>query len=202
MFMDQKDDANTVIGNYYQVCRKVITAIEDGKWISTYNGNVTYASEDNLYTIDPENNQTVASDFADEVFYYTIEGQPTRADGSYTGKALSVLDEIHVDPQNTDFKGNPDINVAEAGDMEVSDIRNDAAVANDSYVVADIASKIADDDKGDVTAVYMFEGDMDETIALTDASTIATIDDIMVGDKVDITVDAGGVQPGQEQDVH
>ena len=186
MFMDEKgNDVNTVIGNYYQVSRKVITDVNEGKWISTYNGAVTYASKDALYSIDTKNSQTVASDFADEVFYYTIDGKPTRF-YAYEGKALSILESENA--SRTNFDGNPDISVAEASDVEVSNIHNDADAANDTYYVADIASKIADDGKGDVVAVYMFEDDMDEVISLQ-GSVVVTASQVKVGEKTTVNVD-------------
>ena len=186
MFMDEKgNDVNTVIGNYYQVSRKVITDVNEGKWISTYNGAATYASKDALYTIDTKNSQTVASDFADEVFYYTIDGKPTSF-YAYEGKALSILEGEYA--SRTNFDGNPDISVAEASDVEVSNIHNDADAANDTYYVADIASKIADDGKGDVVAVYMFEDDMDEVISLQ-GSVVVTASQVKVGEKTTVNVD-------------
>ena len=174
MFMDQKDDEdgagndNVVIGNYYQVSRKVIADVNEGKWISTVNDDVYYGGSDSkLTSIDTKNSQTVAADFADEVFYYTIDGGATRADDKYTeDKALAILGDT-ADPKKTNFDGNPDIAVAEASDLETSDIHNDSDSANDTYYVADIASKIADDGKGDVTAVYMFEDEMDEADGVT-----------------------------------
>ena len=193
MFMDDKSDldgkgnSNVVIGNYYQVSRKVITDVNEGKWISTYNGAATYASKDALYTIDTKNSQTVASDFADEVFYYTIDGKPTNYGDVYTSKALSVLEDISTTLKYTNFDGNPDIKVAEASDLQVSEIHGDKDSANDTYYVADIASKIADDGKGDVTAVYMFEDDMDEVINFNGSASVAATD-VKVGEKTTITV--------------
>ena len=188
MFMDQKgNDTNTVIGNYYQVSRKVITDVNEGKWISTYNGVATYASEDALYSIDTKNSQTVASDFADEVFYYTIDGKPTNFDG-YKSSPLDILAAADKNgTQKTNFDGNPDISVAEASDLQVSDIRNDADSANDTYYVADIASKIANDGKGDVTAVYMFEDDMDEVINFNGSASVAATN-VKVGEKTTVKV--------------
>ena len=193
MFMDDKSDldgkgnSNVVIGNYYQVSRKVITDVNEGKWISTYNGAATYASKDALYTIDTKNSQTVASDFADEVFYYTIDGKPTNYGDVYTSKALSVLEDISTTLKYTNFDGNPDIKVAEASDLQVSEIHGDKDSANDTYYVADIASKIADDGKGDVTAVYMFDDDMDEVINFNGSASVAATD-VKVGEKTTITV--------------
>ena len=201
MFMDQKgNDTNTVIGNYYQVSRKVITDVNEGKWISTYNGVATYASKDALYTIDTKNSQTVASDFADEVFYYTIDGKPTRYN-SYEDKALAILEgwDTSATFARTNFTENPDISVAEASDVEVSDIHNDADAANDTYYVADIASKIADDGKGDVVAVYMFEDDMDEVINYQ-GSAIVTASQVKVGEKTTVNVDIARVDSNIDTD--
>ena len=188
MFMDQKgNDTNTVVGNYYQVSRKVIADVTEGKWVSTVNSGATFASEDALYSIDTKNSQTVASDFADEVFYYTIDGKPTNFDG-YKSSPLDILADADKNgTQKTNFDGNPDISVAEASDLQVSDIRNDADSANDTYYVADIASKIADDGKGDVTAVYMFDDDMDEVINFNGSASVAATD-VKVGEKTTITV--------------
>ena len=87
----------------------------------------------------------------------------------------------------TNFDGNPDIKVAEASDLQVSEIHGDKDSANDTYYVADIASKIADDGKGDVTAVYMFEDDMDEVINFKGSASVAATD-VKVGEKTTITV--------------
>ena len=188
MFMDQKgNDTNTVVGNYYQVSRKVIADVTEGKWVSTVNSGATFASEDALYSIDTKNSQTVASDFADEVFYYTIDGKPTNFDG-YKSSPLDILAAADKNgTQKTNFDGNPDISVAEASDLQVSDIRNDADSANDTYYVADIASKIADDGKGDVTAVYMFEDDMDEVINFNGSASVAATN-VKVGEKTTVKV--------------
>ncbi len=190
VFMDQKgNDTNTVIGNYYQVSRKVIADTKEGKWISTVNSPVRFASEDALYSIDTKNSQTVASDFADEVFYYTIDGKPTRYN-SYEGKALAILEgwDTTATFARTNFTKNPDIKVAEASDIKVSDIRNDADSANDLYYVADIASKIDDNGKGDVTAVYMFKDDMDEIISRQGIVAL-TASQVKVGEKTTVNVD-------------
>ncbi|HJF51479.1 MAG TPA: S-layer homology domain-containing protein [Butyricicoccus pullicaecorum] len=180
MFMDQKgNDTNTVIGNYYQVSRKVITDVNEGKWISTYNGVATYASKDALYTID---------------------GKPTRYN-SYEDKALAILEgwDTSATFARTNFTENPDISVAEASDVEVSDIHNDADAANDTYYVADIASKIADDGKGDVVAVYMFEDDMDEVINYQ-GSAIVTASQVKVGEKTTVNVDIARVDSNIDTD--
>ena len=166
LFMDKKDsDDNTVVGKYYQVSRKVIADVKDGDWISTVNSDVYYGGSDSTLTsIDTKNAQVEAADFADEVFYYTIDGAATRADDTYTkDKALAILGEADkYGTQKTNFDGNPDIAVAEASDLVASDIFNESDSANDTYYVADIASKIDKDGKGDVTAVYMFEDELDE----------------------------------------
>ena len=186
LFMDQKTDNdgagnnNVVIGDYYQVTRKVIADVTEGKWISTVNKDVKYVSDDMLESIDTKNDQTVASDFADEVFYYTIDGKPTRQDDKYAGKSLSILDDAGF---RTNFDGNPDITAAEASDVIASDIRNDDDAANDLYYVADIASEIADDGKGDVTAVYMFEDELDEA----DGASVDVKDIQLSKDGYDVT---------------
>ena len=171
MFMDKKgSDKNTVAGNYYQVSRKVVADVNEGKWISTIDESKTdvqFTDKDTLKSIDTKNYQTAASDFADEVFYYTIDGRPTvygadDEDKNYSGKAVTILEDVAGDVLHTNFDGNPDIKTAEKSDVQVSNIRNDDDAANDLYYVADIASKIADDGKGDVVAVYMFEDELDE----------------------------------------
>ena len=190
LFMDQKTDndgagnTNVVIGDYYQVTRKVIADVNEGKWISTVNKDVKYTADDTLVSIDTKNDQTEASDFADEVFYYTIDGKPTRYDDTYdSSKSLSILDDAGF---HTNFDGNPDIKAAEASDLQASDIRNDADSANDLYYVADIASEIDDAGKGDVTAVYMFEDEMDEADGAS-----ANVGDIQLQkDDADVSVSA------------
>ena len=186
VFMDQKDDTNTVIGNYYQVSRKVIADTKEGKWISTVSKTVNYKDEDTLESIDTKNDQTTAADFADEVFYYTIDGKPTRVDGYEGGKALAILSDTTT-PKKTNFDGNPDIKTAEASDIKVSDIRNDDDAANDLYYVADIASKIDDNDKGDVVAVYMFDDEMEEAISLKSGAKV-DVTNIVVGKKAVVNV--------------
>ena len=176
MFMDQKDDdENIVAGNYYQVSRKVIADVKEGSWMSTVNSEVSYTAEDTLATIDTKNFQTVASDLADDVTYYTIDGRPTiygaedadDVDAFYADKKLNILNTDEDDDTIfTNFDGNPDITAAEAADVQVSDIRNDSDSANDIYYVADVASKVDADNEGDIVAVYMFEDEMAETISL------------------------------------
>ncbi|MFQ6831020.1 S-layer homology domain-containing protein [Butyricicoccus pullicaecorum] len=189
-FMDVKSDEdaavsrdnyqNALIGNYYQVSRKVIADVNEGKWISTYNSMGVYADKDSFFTLDTKNGQT-AVDLASDVAYYTIEGTPTMygaEDRDYAGKAASVLAGFNVSPK---------IDVATSSDVEVSEVRNDAEAANDIYYVADVASKIDDNGKGDVTAVYMFEDEMKESIAL-DAGAAVDVKDIVVGEKAVVNV--------------
>ena len=194
VFMDQKGtDTNTVIGNYYQVSRKVIADTKEGKWISTVSKDVKYKDADTLESI-KKGDKTVAADFADEVFYYTIDGKPTRVDDYEGGKALAILGDMNKDnTKPTNFDGNPDIKTAEASDIKVSDIRNDDDAANDLYYVADIASKIDDNGEGDVVAVYMFDDEMGEVISLTTGTTISSIGDVVEGtSSTDITATLTG----------
>ena len=187
VFMDQKTDKdgegnkNVVIGNYYQVSRKVIADTKEGKWISTVSETVKYKDADTLESIN-KGDKAPAADFADEVFYYTIDGKPTNFDGYKT----SPLDILAKDGR-TNFDGNPDIKTAEASDIKVSDIRNDADSANDLYYVADIASKIADDGKGDVVAVYMFDDEMEEAISYKGEAEVSA-KDVKVGEKTTVNV--------------
>ena len=194
VFMDQKTDNdgknndNVVIGNYYQVSRKVIADTKEGKWISTVSKTVNYKDADTLESI-KKGDKTVAADFADEVFYYTIDGKPTRVDDYEGGKALAILGDMNKDKTKpTNFDGNPDIKTAEASDIKVSDIRNDDDAANDLYYVADIASKIDDNGEGDVVAVYMFDDEMEEAISYEGKATVSA-KDVKVGEKTTVNVD-------------
>ena len=195
VFMDQKTDKtgkgddNVVIGNYYQVSRKVIADTKEGKWISTVSKPVEYKDEDTLESIN-KGDKTVAADFADEVFYYTIDGKPTRF-GGYEGKALAILGDMNKDTKPTNFDGNPDIKTAEASDIKVSEIHNDADSANDLYYVADIASKIDDNGKGDVVAVYMFDDEMEEAISYQGTANVSATD-VKVGEKTTVNVTLAG----------
>lgn len=193
VFMDQKTDKdgegnkNVVIGNYYQVSRKVIADTKEGKWISTVSKDVKYKDADTLESI-KKGDKTVAADFADEVFYYTIDGKPTRVDDYEGGKALAILGDMNKDnTKPTNFDGNPDIKTAEASDIKVSDIRNDDDAANDLYYVADIASKIDDNGEGDVVAVYMFDDEMEEAISLKSGAKV-DVTNIVVGEKAVVNV--------------
>ena len=183
VFMDQKgNDTNTVIGNYYQVSRKVIADTKEGKWISTVSETVKYKDADTLESIN-KGDKAPAADFADEVFYYTIDGKPTNFDGYKT----SPLDILAKDGR-TNFDGNPDIKTAEASDIKVSEIHNDADSANDLYYVADIASKIHNNGEGDVVAVYMFDDEMEEAIRYKGEATVSATD-VKFGEKTTVKVD-------------
>ncbi|MFR4977403.1 MAG: S-layer homology domain-containing protein, partial [Butyricicoccus sp.] len=126
MFMDTKKDndgdankagvnaGNVVVGDYYQVSRKVVADVKEGSWMSVMEGSAEYADEDNFKSMDTKNEQK-AADFTSDATYYLIDGKPTKHSGAYVGKA-SVVDG---------FDGNPDIKVAEASDVRKSDIRND-----------------------------------------------------------------------------
>ena len=207
LFMDQKKDKagkaeeNIVAGNYYQVSRKVIADVKEGSWMSTVNEDVYYTAEDTLATIDTKNFQTVASDLADDVTYYTIDGRPTiygaedadDVDAFYADKKLNILNTDEDDDTIfTNFDGNPDITAAEAADVQVSGIRNDSDSANDIYYVADVASKVDVDNEGDIVAVYMFEDEMAETISLDGTLTVTDENNQnadVYGDDVVATVD-------------
>ena len=174
VFMDQKDDKNTVVGSYYQVSRAVITDTRDG-WISS-NKNAKYATSKKLETLDTKNGQ-VANNYASDAVFYTIDGRPTSVNGY--SKAMEILDG---------FTSNPTIKSADKKDVQKSHITKNDSSASDEYYVADIASKIDKEGKGDAVAVYMYSDEMGEVIKLNNGSDIASINDIMVGDKVDINV--------------
>ena len=158
LFMDTKngEDAadgavnagNVVAGRYYQVSRKVIADVKEGKWLSTVKDTVQFTSNANLYTLDSKNVQK-ASDFAGDAAYYTIDGRPTingLKSSDYASKAMSILNG---------FDGNPTVKVGAASDVQKSEIRNDNT-ANDLYNVADVASKIDKNGEGDIVAVYAY----------------------------------------------
>ena len=158
LFMDTKngEDAadgavnagNVVAGRYYQVSRKVIADVKEGKWLSTVKDTVQFTSNTNLYTLDSKNVQK-ASDFAGDAAYYTIDGRPTingLKSSDYASKAMSILNG---------FDGNPTVKVGAASDVQKSEIRNDNT-ANDLYNVADVASKIDKNGEGDIVAVYAY----------------------------------------------
>ena len=152
VFMDQKDDKNTVVGSYYQVSRAVITDTRDG-WISS-NKNAKYATSKKLETLDTKNGQ-VANDYASDAVFYTIDGRPTSVN-DYS-KAMEILDG---------FTSNPTIKSADKKDVQKSQITENDSSASDEYYVADIASKIDKDGKGDAVAVYMYSDEMGEVIGL------------------------------------
>ena len=197
LFMDEKTDydghddqddtkdgvnvGNVVIGDYYQVSRKVVADVKEGSWMSVIKGSAEYADADNFKTLDTKDEQK-AADFTSDATYYLIDGKPTKHSGAYVGKA-SVVDG---------FDGNPDIKVAEASDVRKSDIRNDGDSANDIYNVADVASKIDDNGAGDIVAVYMYDDDMGEKISIKGVSIALTANTITVGqDKVEVEVKLG-----------
>ena len=195
LFMDEKTDydghddqddtkdgvnvGNVVIGDYYQVSRKVVADVKEGSWMSVIKGSAEYADADNFKTLDTKDEQK-AADFTSDATYYLIDGKPTKHSGAYVGKA-SVVDG---------FDGNPDIKVAEASDVRKSDIRNDGDSANDIYNVADVASKIDDNGAGDIVAVYMYDDDMGEKISIKGAKVeLANSGTITVGqENLDVTV--------------
>ncbi len=168
LFMDDKnsEDAadgavnagNVVAGRYYQVSRKVIADVKEGKWLSTVKDRVQFTSDENLYTLDSKNIQKV-SDLAGDVTYYTIDGRPTingMKSSEYASKAMSILNG---------FDGNPTVKVGEASDVQKSEIRNDNK-ANDLYNVADVASKIDKNGEGDIVAVYAYGKYMGEDMTM------------------------------------
>ena len=194
MFMDTKKDndgdankagvnaGNVVVGDYYQVSRKVVADVKEGSWMSVMEGSAEYADEDNFKSMDTKNEQK-AADFTSDAAYYLIDGKPTKHTGAYAGTKASVVDG---------FDGNPDIKVAEASDVRKSDIRNDGDSANDIYNVADVASKIDDNGAGDIVAVYMYDDDMGEKISIKGVSIALTANTITVGqDKVEVEVKLG-----------
>ena len=189
MFMDEKSDldgatngvneGNVVVGDYYQVSRKVVADVKEGSWMSVIKGSAIYADEDNFKTMDTKDEQK-AADFTSDAAYYLIDGKPTKHTGAYAGTKATVVDG---------FDGNPDVKAAEASDVRKSDIRNDGDSANDIYNVADVASKIADDGAGDIVAVYMYDDDMGEKIGLKDGAAVAiTGGSVVVGNQTEITV--------------
>ena len=194
LFMDQKTDfdghddtndkqdgvnaGNVVVGDYYQVSRKVVSDVKEGSWMSVIQGSAIYADEDNFKTMGTKNEQK-AADFTSDAAYYLIDGKPTKHTGAYAGTKASVVDG---------FDGNPDVKAAEASDVRKSDIRNDGDSANDIYNVADVASKIADDGAGDIVAVYMYDDDMGEKISINGASVTLTNATITVGQDAEVSV--------------
>ena len=193
LFMDTKKDkdgatsgvneGNVVVGDYYQVSRKVVADVKEGSWMSVFEGSAIYANEDNFISMDTKNKQK-AADFASDATYYLIDGKPTKhGNVAYAGSKASVLDG---------FDGNPDIKAAEASDVRKSDIRNDGDSANDIYNVADVASKIDDNGAGDIVAVYMYDGDMGEKIGLDENNKSQVVitggNSVVVGNQTEITV--------------
>ncbi|MBS5150708.1 MAG: S-layer homology domain-containing protein, partial [Butyricicoccus pullicaecorum] len=124
MFMDTKKDhdgatsgvneGNVVVGDYYQVSRKVVSDVKEGSWMSVIQGSAIYADEDNFKTMDTKDEQK-AADFTSDAAYYLIDGKPTKHTGAYAGTKATVVDG---------FDGNPDVKAAEASDVRKSDIRN------------------------------------------------------------------------------
>lgn len=190
LFMDTKKDhdgatsgvneGNVVVGDYYQVSRKVVADVKEGSWMSVIKGSAEYADADNFKTMDTKNEQK-AADFTSDATYYLIDGKPTKhGNVAYAGSKASVVDG---------FDGNPDIKAAEASDVRKSDIRNDGDSANDIYNVADVASKIDDKGEGDIVAVYMYDDDMGEKIGLKAGAAVAiTGGSVVVGNQTEITV--------------
>ncbi len=197
LFMDEKkgntpgldgdangvNEGNVVVGDYYQVSRKVVADVKEGSWMSVIEGSAEYADEDNFKTL-PAKNKQKAADFASDATYYLIDGKPTKhGDVAYAGSKASVLDG---------FDGNPDIKAAEASDVRKSDIRDDGDSANDIYNVADVASKIDDNGAGDIVAVYMYDDDMGEKIGLDENNKSQVVitggNSVVVGNQTEITV--------------
>ena len=193
LFMDQKhdndghDDAddkkdgvnvkNVMIGNYYQISRKVVTDVKSGSWMSVQKYSATYRDSGKFQSIDTKNDQG-AVDFTGDANYYVIDGKPTRADKNYNGTKASILDG---------FANVPKVTVGEATDVVASEIRGDLDKANDSYNVADVASKIDANGAGNIVAVYMYDDAMEEKMSI--GGTTLTVPAITVGQEtLDVTV--------------
>ena len=191
VFMDQKDDKNTVVGSYYQVSRAVITDTRDG-WISS-NKNAKYATSKKLETLDTKNGQ-VANDYASDAVFYTIDGRPTSVNGY--SKAMEILDG---------FTSNPTIKSADKKDVQKSHITENDSSASDEYYVADIASKIDKDGKGDAVAVYMYSDEMGEVIGLNVGSGKGLTDvtaEVAVDGKATVKVDVSGIANLNTKDMY
>ena len=156
-FMDV--NGNTAKGHYYEVNRDVIKAVKSG-YITVGTDTYTFADDENLYSVGYLN--TKSKDLADDVLYYSIDGTPTIYDtksADYTDKVLAIANG---------FDGNPDITAETASNLgngsDVDDEFNDA----DTYVIADVASKIG----GDVVAVYTFDDTLGEVDAEANAKVV------------------------------
>ncbi|OUP53430.1 hypothetical protein B5F17_05330 [Butyricicoccus pullicaecorum] len=159
-FMDV--NGNTAKGHYYEVNRDVIKAVKSG-YITVGTDTYTFADDENLYSVGYLN--TKSKDLADDVLYYSIDGTPTIYDtksADYTDKVLAIANG---------FDGNPDITAETASNLgngsDVDDEFNDA----DTYVIADVASKIG----GDVVAVYTFDDTLGEVDAEANAKAIPSV---------------------------
>ena len=149
-------NGNTATGHYYEVNRDVVKAVKSG-YITVGTDSYMFADDENLYSVGYLN--TKSKDLASDVLYYTVDGTPTIHDtksDEYTEELLQIANG---------FDGTPKITAESSSNLgtgsDVDDEFNDA----DTYVIADVASKI----KGDVVAVYTFEDTLGEVDA--DANT-------------------------------
>ena len=163
-FMDV--DGNKATGHYYEVSRDVIKAVKSG-YITVGTDSYMFADDENLYSVGYLN--TISKDLASDVLYYTIDGTPTIFDtksADYDKQPMVI---------ENGFDGTPKITVESSSNLgtgsDVDDEFNDA----DTYVIADVASKI----NGDVVAVYTFEDTLGEVAGkalVTPSTTKMTLD--------------------------
>ena len=152
-------NGNTATGHYYEVNRDVVKAVKSG-YITVGTDSYMFADDENLYSVGYLN--TKSKDLASDVLYYTVDGTPTIHDtksDEYTEELLQIANG---------FDGTPKITAESSSNLgtgsDVDDEFNDA----DTYVIADVASKIG----GDVVAVYTFEDTLGEVDAEANAKVV------------------------------
>ena len=139
-------DGNVATGHYYEVSRRIITNVKSGN-VAYGEGDYYYYNNKNLYSVGrlPVDD----TDLADTVYYYTIDGRPTAHDDKYEDVMMAVANG---------FDGTPDI-TAESDSNLINSYVNNKFDDVDDYQVADLATKMGDDE---IVAAYAFEDTLGE----------------------------------------
>ena len=139
-------DGNVATGHYYEVSRRIITNVKSGN-VAYGEGDYYYYNNKNLYSVGrlPVDD----TDLADTVYYYTIDGRPTTHADKYEDVMMAVANG---------FDGTPDI-TAESDSTLINSYVNNKFDDVDDYQVADLATKMGDDE---IVAAYAFEDTLGE----------------------------------------
>ena len=152
-------DGDTATGHYYEVSRRIISKVKSGN-VAYGSGEFLYHNNKNLYSVGRL--PVAGTDLANDVYYYTIDGRPTTHNDKYTDVVLSVANG---------FDGTPDIKAATDSTLIESYVNNKFDDVDD-YQVADLATKMGDDE---IVAAYAFEDTLGEVSAEKNAKAIPSV---------------------------